>query len=348
SSGTGPGGRDGSNPASAKASRAGTGSPSASGSTGGREAEGGTPGWTRISIAPIANRAAAASASAASSPIVASTSTRRRLQSARRGNAGLAPAARSFSSRAVTALRIDGVAGYASSELSPVSADATCSVVIGRSPIPGSLQLVTQSPEGAREPRLHGPGPDRQRSSGLGLRELEQVAVGDDQPLRLRETLDGPEQRLPFLAPRGRVPRAAVLREPNREPLAPAHRPPPVLRLVGHDPKDPRPERLAGPEPVERVERLHERLLCGVLGLGGASRDQPCGAERHLPVPLQELAVGLNVTVAREPCELDVLQWTALHSVGHPALHRAGAAGSAGRVATYRPSRCRTSAPRSR
>ena len=26
----------------------------------------------------------------------------------------------------------------------------------------------------------------------------------------------------------------------------------------------------------------------------------------------------MNVTVAREPGELDVLQWTALHSVGHP------------------------------
>src|SRR4029453_14828848 len=103
----------------------------------------------------------------------------RRLHSARRGNAGLTPAARSFSSRAVTALRIDGVAGYASSELSAVSALATSSVVIGLSPIPGSLQLVTQSPEGARESRLDGSRPDRQRSGGLGLRELEQVGGGE-------------------------------------------------------------------------------------------------------------------------------------------------------------------------
>ena len=86
-------------------------------SPGGSEAEGVTPGWTRISIAPIANRAAAASASAASRPTVASTSTRRRLQSARRGSTGRAPVARSVSSRARTALRSDGVGGYV--ELGP-------------------------------------------------------------------------------------------------------------------------------------------------------------------------------------------------------------------------------------
>ena len=56
----------------------------------------------------------------------------------------------------------------------------------------------------------------------------------------------------------------------------------------------------------------------------------------------------MNVAVAREPGELDVLQWTALHSVGHPALHRAGAAGSARPGSRRRLSRCRTSARRTR
>ena len=81
----------------------------------------------------------------------------------------------------------------------------------------------------------------------------------------------------------------------HREAGSAAARTPPVLRLVGHDAHQPGPQRRVGPEPVERMERLHERLLDGILGVGGRAGHgvrQPNGGRG---VPAHEVLVRTHV-----------------------------------------------------
>src|SRR5207244_3872392 len=84
----------------------------------------------------------------------------------------------------------------------------------------------------------------------------------------------------------------------SARPLAAAGRAAPVPGLIRDDPKDPRAERTARPEARQRVVRPHEGLLCRVLRLGCAPRDQAGGAKRDLPIPLHQLLVGADVAAS--------------------------------------------------
>ena len=104
----------------------------------------------------------------------------------------------------------------------------------------------------------------------------------------------------------------------------------------------------SGPEPGERVIGLHERLLGRVLRLTAIARDQPGDTEGDLPVPLHQLLVRIVVALAGSPCELGVLQWSALHgSLSlHGCLHRRRP--STGSRAPTRPTASRCPSPRRR
>ena len=69
--------------------------------------------------------------------------------------------------------------------------------------------------------------------------------------------------------------------------------PRPVDRAVDDDPVEPRPERTAAVEPVERPDRGKERLLRDVLGRGAVVDDEVGGAVGARPVlPEERLEVG--------------------------------------------------------
>ena len=68
--------------------------------------------------------------------------------------------------------------------------------------------------------------------------------------------------------------------QPQAEP--PAGRATPVACRVADDPQQPRPERRALPEPIERAICLHECLLRRVLGLGGVAEDEIGGPKCDL------------------------------------------------------------------
>ena len=100
----------------------------------------------------------------------------------------------------------------------------------------------------------------------------------------------------------------------QREPLAPGAGGAAVVRLVGHDAQQPGPERRAVAEAPERAVRLDERLLGGVLGVGGGSGDHVGGAVGDVLVLLHEALVGPRVAAprTRDPV-VDDLWWAALH-----------------------------------
>jgi len=91
----------------------------------------------------------------------------------------------------------------------------------------------------------------------------------------------------------------SVLRRPQREAQAPARRPAAVPRLVGDHAKKPRPQRRAGPEPVEDPVDLDEGFLGRVLGLGGIARDSERRPEGHGLMPGHQLFVRGNVPTLR-------------------------------------------------
>ncbi len=59
--------------------------------------------------------------------------------------------------------------------------------------------------------------------------------------------------------------------------------------------------------------RLQERLLSGILRLGGVPEDQVGDAEGEVLVLLHELAEGRAVASARPGDDLLVIQWLAVH-----------------------------------
>src|SRR6266511_1949174 len=295
--------------------------------------EAGGVATTRISIAPMARRAATAvPASSRITPATASRRTRRRGHSARPGKAGRLADARSASSRAVTAGAIGGVGGYSRVEPSAVS-DRSTSARVMWSPISGlqriagvafGRQPVPEPVQGSGQARLHGPRADAQGPRRLGFRQLQEVPVRDDQSVVLLQSAERAEQRLlrfhlesRRFRGRSRVPGAAVRGRAEREAFPPPRRTKPVLRLVRDDPQDPRPERTPGTESLERVVRLHERVLGGVLRVRSASGDEERGSKREFPVPRYQLPVRLDIAILGQLDEPSFLQWTALHPVGH-------------------------------
>src|SRR5262249_42726460 len=158
--------------------------------------------------------------------------------------------------------------------------------------------------------RLDGATAAVERRRGLLLRELEQVAAREDEPVALGQGVQRRDQGLvPLraeerrLGGRGRVPRGRA-RRAERELLPPAGRAPPVPRLVRDDPQQPRPERRAAPEAAERAVRLDEPVLRGLLGVGGVAGEQVGGAEGDPLVQAHELLVGGCVAALRALDEL--------------------------------------------
>ena len=86
------------------------------------------------------------------------------------------------------------------------------------------------------------------------------------------------------------------------------------MRLVGDDAQQPGPERCALAKAPERAVRLDERLLGGVLGVGGRSGDHVGGAVGDVLVLLHEALVGPRVAAprTRDPV-VDDFWWAALH-----------------------------------
>ena len=101
----------------------------------------------------------------------------------------------------------------------------------------------------------------------------------------------------------GRVGRAQRAK-PQLECGAPAGGTAPVERLVRDDAQQPGPEGRAGAERAQRGVRLEQRLLYGILGLGGVARDQPGGAEGERLLAARELLVGGQVAAPRRVKQL--------------------------------------------
>src|SRR5437764_693216 len=137
-----------------------------------------------------------------------------------------------------------------------------------------SVIALPQSLERARSTRLDRAAAHAERSGGLGLRQVEQVAAAEHQPRVVGKALERAEQapalvgREHFcLGGRGRAPRDVFALGPQREGGAAPRRATAVARLVGDDAQEPRPERRAGAEATERAPRLEHAVLDGVLGL---------------------------------------------------------------------------------
>src|SRR5712691_9980975 len=72
----------------------------------------------------------------------------------------------------------------------------------GRSAIEAQLPRgqLTQAAERARKPRLHGPGSDTQRLGHLRFRQLEEIAIRDDQTVLLAQSSQRGQNELAALA----------------------------------------------------------------------------------------------------------------------------------------------------
>src|SRR5919204_5285839 len=174
------------------------------------------PMWKKRRIAVRACGTAIATAIAAIA--VANARTRARRVRVRR------------SIRARTSGAKFGAAGTSSSRPSATSARSS------------SVIRLPQPFERPRCARLDGPARKVERRRRLLLGELREVAQRNDEPLILRQCVDGGKKRVaPLrveqgrLGGRGRVPRGLLRRGTQRELRATSGRPAPVARLVGDD-----------------------------------------------------------------------------------------------------------------
>src|ERR671930_1464552 len=177
-----------------------------------------------------------------------------------------------------------------------------------------------QPVERARRPRLDRPATDAEHRGRLVLGELEEVPASDHEPLRVRQRVDGGEERLALLAREecrlgggGRLPRGALRSRPQGQRVATRARAAAVASLVRDDLQEPGPERLAGTESVQRAVGLHERVLGSVLRLGGVSDDEVGDAEGDALVCVHEFSVGVLVAALRPFDELRLIEWPAHH-----------------------------------
>src|SRR5919201_1616018 len=180
------------------------------------------PTWKKRRIAVRAGGTAKAAPIATTSAASASTSTRRRAKKRSRGAAS--------PRRARTAGTRSGSGGKASSR--PTSR---------RSRSSSGIRL-PQPVEGARRPRLDRPAPDAEHLGRLVLGQLEEVAAGDHESLRLGQRVDGRDERLALLAYEecrlgggGRLPRGALRSRPQGEGVAARARTAAVASLVRDD-----------------------------------------------------------------------------------------------------------------
>src|SRR5262245_30929529 len=175
--------------------------------------------------------------------------------------------------------------------------------------------------ERTRRARLDGADANVEHRGGLLLRELEEVAAGDHEPLLLPQRVDGGEQLLTLLAGeqvtlggRSRAPRGSFRGGGTHDQRrAPALGAAPVPRLVGDDLKQPRPKGRTGAKPAERAVGLDEPFLGRLLGLGRAPDDQICGAKCDPLMCTYELLIGAFVAAASPLDELAFVSWPAHH-----------------------------------
>src|ERR671934_1022805 len=258
------------------------------------------PMWKKRRIAVRADGTAKAAPRATTRTASTRTSTRRRPKPKPRGAAS--------PRRARTRGTRSGPGGKASSR--PTSRRSRSSSAI----------RLPQPVERACRARLHGPAPDAEYLGGLVLGQLEKVAAGDHEPLRLRQRVDGRDERLALLALEdcrlgggGRLPRGALRARPQRQRVAARARAAAVASLVRDDLQQPRPQRLAGAEPVQRPVGLHERVLGSVLRLGRVPDDEVGDAEGDALVCVHEFSVGVLVSALRPFDELRLIEWSAHH-----------------------------------
>src|SRR2546426_3664611 len=189
---------------------------------------------------------------------------------------------------------------------------------------------LAQARDRPREARLHGAAGDAEGVGHLGLRELHEVSVSDEQSILLAKLAErAKHERTPLarqgrlLGRQGRVTRGAILDDAEVDRRSPAGRLAAVLGLVRDDPEQPRAEGRSGPEAPECEVRLGKAVLRGVLRLGGQARDHVGGPGGERLIAQHQLAVRLGVSVLCAFHEYSVLRRPALHGVGsHPSYNR--------------------------
>src|SRR4029078_8472974 len=125
---------------------------------------------------------------------------------------------------------------------------------------------------------------------------------------------------------RGRVPRAALVGDSQRECLTPAARSSSVSGLVHYDREQPWAEGLSAPKASEGAVCLEKGVCGNLLGVLGRPRDQKCGSECDCLMHANELLVRGRVAALCPHDEVGLFEWSA----HHPAfLPRADARGSA-------------------
>jgi hypothetical protein len=75
---------------------------------------------------------------------------------------------------------------------------------------------------------------------------------------------------------------------------------------VGDDPRQPPTEPVRVAQPVQRGERLQERLLHDVVGVAGARAPPHRAGRRHSPVPLDKQPERGSVTRPGQPDQISV------------------------------------------
>src|SRR5207302_604418 len=98
--------------------------------------------------------------------------------------------------------------------------------------------------------------------------------------------------------------------------------------------QEPRPQRLAAPEPAERPVGLHEALLRSILRLGGGAGNDVRGAECELLVALHQPLVGDRVAAPRALDEVVLEGWPVLHRPYYTAAATGVPAGRAPALST--------------
>src|SRR5204862_13936 len=149
-----------------------------------------------------------------------------------------------------------------------------------------SSKLLSETTERARDARLDRAAPDPERCRGFLLGQVEEVHARDHEPVVFGQGLDRRHHLVAtlrgesgILGGRDRAPRALLPGSAQRQARTAPGQAPPVVRLVRHDPKQPGPKRLAAPKATDRAERLHERVLGCLLGVGRRTGDQVGRAE---------------------------------------------------------------------
>jgi hypothetical protein len=110
-------------------------------------------------------------------------------------------------------------------------------------------------------------------------------------------------------------------RGPVDEALSPTSVAGCVVRLIDHDPQQPRPEPIGGPEPVQGAVRRHKRLLHHVIGVvtGAAQQRRPF---RDRAVASDQDPEEIPLTPLDACDDVGVVRGASLCGAAAPYLHR--------------------------